>query len=121
MTAGAAGYDLFTPMPLALSTGLHKINLALKIELPPGTFGSLRCRSSLAAKGVSVEGGVIDDDYRGELKVLLRVRDTPLLVPKGHAIAQMVIQPYLKPEVEVFHRLSPTIRGEGGFGSTSFV
>lgn len=117
-TAGAAGYDLFTPMPLALSAGLHVIELALKIELPPGTFGSIRCRSSLAAKGMSVEAGVIDEDYRGEWKVLLRVRDTPLLVPRGSAIAQLIVQPYLKPEVEIIHCVSVTGRGEGGFGST---
>ena len=117
-TSGAAGYDLFTPMPLALSTGLHVIDLALKIELPSGTFGSIRCRSSLAAKGMSVEAGVIDEDYRGEWKVLLRVRDTPLLAPRGSAIAQLIVQPYLKPEVEVIHCVSATARGDGGFGST---
>ena len=127
-TAGAAAYDLFTPMPLALSTGLHVIDLQIKIQLPPNTFGSIRCRSSLAAKGVSVEAGVIDEDYRGEWKVLLRVRDQAVLVPQGHAIAQLIIQPYLTPEVEVFHyvednpivarALQKTERGSGGFGST---
>tara|TARA_Y100000817_G_scaffold309282_1_gene298179 strand:- start:15 stop:455 length:441 start_codon:yes stop_codon:yes gene_type:complete len=127
-TAGAAAYDLFTPMPLALSTGLHMIDLQLKIQLPPNTFGSIRCRSSLATKGVSVEAGVIDEDYRGEVKVLLRVRDQAVLVPQGHAIAQLIIQPYLTPEVEVFHcvednpivarALQKTERGSGGFGST---
>ena len=127
-TAGAAAYDLFTPMPLALSTGLHMIDLQLKIQLPPNTFGSIRCRSSLATKGVSVEAGVIDEDYRGEVKVLLRVRDQAVLVPQGHAIAQLIIQPYLTPEVEVFHcvednpivarALQKTERGSGGFGPT---
>ena len=127
-TKGAAGYDLFTPMPLALSTGLHKIDLQIKIQLPPNTFGSIRCRSSLAAKGVSVEAGVIDEDYRGEWKVLLRVRDQPVLVPKGHAIAQLIIQPYVVPDIQVFHyvednpiiarALQETERGSGGFGST---
>lgn len=118
-TTGAAAYDLFTPFPLALSEGLHKIDLRIKVELPKGTFGSIRCRSSLALKGVSVEAGVIDEDYRGILQVLLRVRsEHGILLPKGHAIAQLIIQPYLAPEVEVVHCVSETARGVKGFGST---
>lgn len=117
-TKGAAAYDLFTPEPLALSEGLHKINLQIKIQLPANTFGSIRCRSSLAAKGCSVEAGVIDEDYRGEVAVLLRTRDS-LVLPKGHAIAQLIVQPYLKPEVHVVDKINITERGEGGFGSTN--
>ena len=118
-TAGAAAYDLFTPFPLALSEGLHKVDLRIKIELPRGTFGSIRCRSSLALKGLSVEAGVIDEDYRGILQVLLRVRsEHGILLPKGHAIAQLIVQPYLAPEVEVV-TLTQTVRGENGFGSTN--
>lgn len=116
-TNGAAAYDLFTPEPLALGEGLHKINLKIKIQLPPNTFGSIRCRSSLAKKGCSVEAGVIDEDYRGEVAVMLRTRDS-LLLPKGHAIAQLIIQPFLKPIVKIVNSLDTTIRGIGGFGST---
>lgn len=116
-TVGSAAYDLFTPQPLALSAGLHKIPLKIKIQLPLNSFGNIRCRSSLAKQGVSVEAGIIDEDYRGEVKVLLRVRDT-LVVKKGHAIAQMIVQPYLKPEVVVVGSLGYSDRGEGGFGST---
>lgn len=116
-TKGAAAYDLFTPEPLALAEGLHKINLKIKIQLPVNTFGSIRCRSSLAAKGCSVEAGVIDEDYRGEVAVLLRTRDS-LMLPKGHAIAQLIVQPYLKPDVHVVDKIDSTQRGEGGFGST---
>ena len=119
-TTGAAAYDLFTPFPLALSEGLHKIDLRIKIELPRGTFGSIRCRSSLAVRGLSVEAGVIDEDYRGILQVLLRVRsEHGILLPKGHAIAQLIVQPYLAPEVEVVHCVNETVRGENGFGSTN--
>ena len=117
-TLGAAGYDLLTPKPLALPRGLHKIPLGIRIQLPPNTFGSIRCRSSLAVKGISVEGGVIDEDYRGEIAVLLRVHDETLLVPAGHAIAQLIIQPYLAPTVTVAESLLVTHRGTGGFGST---
>ena len=50
-TQGAAAYDLFTPEPLALQVGLNKVKLKIKIQLPPNTFGSIRCRSSLAKDG----------------------------------------------------------------------
>ena len=118
-TQGSAAYDLFTPEPLALETGLHKIPLKIKIQLPENSFGNIRCRSSLAKGGVSVEAGIIDEDYRGEVKVLLRVRKH-LVVPQGHAIAQMIIQPYLRPDVRVVNSLGYSDRGEGGFGSTDF-
>lgn len=118
-TQGAAAYDLFAPEPVALHVGLNKVKLKIKIQLPPNTFGSIRCRSSLAKDGITVEAGVIDEDYRGEVAVLLRSHDQICLYPKGHAIAQLIIQPYLKPDVEVVDKLDETIRGIGGFGSTN--
>lgn len=118
-TSGSAAIDLFAPFPLALQAGLHKIPLRVKIQLPPNTFGSIRCRSSLAKQDISVEAGVIDEDYRGELKLLLRVRSKALLVPKGHAIAQLIVHPYLKPAIEEAS-LDETKRGDGSFGSTDY-
>ena len=118
-TQGAAAYDLFTPEPLALQLGLNKVKLKIKIQLPPNTFGSIRCRSSLAKDGITVEAGVIDEDYRGEVAVLLRSHDQICLYPKGHAIAQLIVQPYLKPDVHVVDNLDETVRGIGGFGSTN--
>jgi deoxyuridine 5'-triphosphate nucleotidohydrolase len=103
MTTGSAGYDLYTPEDLVLDPGLHKIKLGICVHLPENTFGSIRCRSSLC---MSVEAGVIDEDYRGEVAVMLRVR-TPVKCPRGHAIAQLIVQPYLKPNIIVL-----------GFGST---
>lgn len=116
-TVGAAAYDLFTPTPLALQPGLHTISLKIKIELPPNSFGNIRCRSSHAKNCVSVEAGIIDEDYRGELKVLLRIRQ-PLVTEKGRAIAQMIVQPYMKPDVVVVDSLGYSDRGGGSFGST---
>ena len=115
-TPGAAAYDLLAPEPLALQVGLTKVPLRIKLKLPPNTFGSIRCRSSLAADGISVEAGVIDEDYGGELCVLLRSHDRTCLYPKGHAIAQLIVQPYLTPPV-----IQGTVDGRGGFGSTNTV
>lgn len=117
-SVGAAGFDLFAPTEVVLQKGLNKIKLRVRIQLPVNTFGSIRCRSSLAKDGISVEAGVIDEDYRGELVVLLRAHDRDVTYPKGHAIAQLIVQPYLKPDVVVVDSLNETIRGEKGFGST---
>ena len=117
-TPGSAGFDLYTPEDLTLDVGLHKIKLGICLNLPENTFGSIRCRSSLAKVGVSVEAGVIDEDYRGEIAVMLRVRQ-PIKCGKGHAIAQLIVQPYLKPNVIVIDDLDDTSRGDGGFGSTN--
>ena len=117
-TSGSAGYDLYTPIDLVLDPGLHKIKLGICLHLPDKTFGSIRCRSSLAKMGISVEAGVIDEDYRGEVAVLLRVR-TPVQCYRGHAIAQLIVQPYLSPNIIVIDDLDNTDRGSGGFGSTN--
>ncbi len=119
-TPGSAAFDLYTPEALALDPGLHKIKLGICLQLPENTFGSIRCRSSLAKVGVSVEAGVIDEDYRGEVAVMLRVR-TAVKCDRGHAIAQLIIQPYLKPDVIVIDDLDDTSRGSGGFGSTNLT
>lgn len=117
-TNGSAGYDLFAPCPLALNAGLHKIPLGFGIKLPRGTFGNIKCRSSLAAKDMSVEAGVIDEDYTGEISVLLRVRSQSLICPAGKAIAQLIVTPYRTPELYIVNHLEETARGNGGFGST---
>tara|TARA_B100001027_G_C16245141_1_gene321451 strand:- start:995 stop:1420 length:426 start_codon:yes stop_codon:yes gene_type:complete len=117
-TDGSAGYDLFLPHSIELSNGLNLIPLRIKIKLPPNTYGSIRCRSSLAMKGMSVEAGVIDEDYVGEIKVLLRTREIQMELMKGHAIAQLIVQPYLTPQVQEVTYLEKTDRGSSGFGST---
>jgi dUTP pyrophosphatase len=66
---------------------------------------------------MSVEAGVIDEDYRGEVAVMLRTRDKRL-VQAGYKIAQMIITPYAAPQVEEVDSLSDSERGAGGFGST---
>ena len=115
-TPHAAAYDVFTHKTLSLTPGLYSLPLGFKMQLPLDRWASLRCRSSLALIGCSVEAGVIDADYRGEVKLLLRVRE-PINIESGKAIAQMIILPYLTPSVTI-GRVDSTERGEGGFGST---
>ena len=92
------------------------------IELPEGFEAQIRPRSGLALKhGVTVLNtpGTIDCDYRGEIKVLLvNLGDAPFLLERGVRMAQLVIAPVARAEIEVAAELSDTSRKDGGFGST---
>ena len=69
--------------------------------------------------GITVGAGVIDADYRGEIKVLLiNLGDEPYYVQPGDRIAQMLIQPTMRPTITEMDLLPGTERGIGGFGST---
>lgn len=84
------------------------------IALPINTYGKLESRSSLAAKGLIVIGGVIDNDYEGEICVLLHnLSKMDITISKGARIAQLIVLPF------VGHFPAEDIqRGTGGFGST---
>ncbi len=91
-------------------------------EIPEGYVGLVYARSGLACKrGLAPANkvGVIDSDYRGEIKVALHNHSSdPQTIEPGERIAQMVVAPYLKCEYVESESLSETSRGEGGFGST---
>ena len=92
------------------------------MEIPEGYVGLVYARSGLACKrGLAPANkvGVVDSDYRGEIKVALHNHGKEAqTVEKGERIAQMVIAPYLSVNYEEADELSETERGEGGFGST---
>ena len=91
------------------------------MAIPEGNYGRIAPRSGLAAKhSIDVGAGVIDSDYRGEVKVLLfNLSDTDFEVKPGDRIAQLIIEKYTMTEIqEVEGKLDDTVRGEGGFGST---
>lgn len=124
-TVDSAGMDLkanidepFVLGPLErqiVPTGIH-------IQLPTGYEAQIRPRSGLAAKhGISVcnTPGTVDADYTGEIKVILiNLSNEKFVVNPGERIAQMVIAKYEKIEWKEVTELTPTERGEGGFGST---
>ena len=123
MTDGSAGYDLFAcDATLILPGKFCMITTGIAMEIPNGYVGLVFARSGLATtKGLRPANcvGVIDSDYRGEIKVCLYndsfdVRE----VNFGDRIAQIVIVPYIYPNLEVVENLSDTERGDGGFGST---
>ena len=124
-TDGAAGMDLcaFLKEPVTLEPLERKlIPTGLKIELPQGYEAQVRPRSGMAIKhGITLVNcvGTIDEDYRGELCVpVINLSNEEFTVLNGDRIAQMVISPVTKADIEVVEELSDTQRGEGGFGST---
>ncbi|MBX3275570.1 MAG: dUTP diphosphatase [Sandaracinaceae bacterium] len=124
-TEGAAGLDLAAALdaPLTLAPGARAaVPTGLAIQLPPGTEGQVRPRSGLAARhGVTVLNapGTIDEDYRGEVRVLLvNLGAEPYAIEPGERIAQLVVAPVTRVRCEEVGALDATERGVGGFGST---
>ena len=123
----AAGADLYACIdePVSIGCGETKmIGTGIAMEIPAGYVGLVFARSGLACKkGLAPANkvGVIDSDYRGEIKVALHNHNgfgDALTVEAGERIAQISIVPYLKAEFDVVDNLEDTERGEGGFGST---
>lgn len=124
-TDGAAGMDISAALsePIILAPGERSaIPTGLAIALPAGHEAQLRPRSGLALKyGLTLlnSPGTIDEDYRGEVKVILaNLGQEPVTLTDGMRIAQMVIAPVLHAEWMEVDDLPPSERGEGGFGST---
>ena len=122
-TAGAAGLDVVAAEDLTLRPGdRHAVATGFAIAIPPGFEVQVRPRSGLALKhGITCLNtpGTIDEDYRGEVKVILaNLGDEPFEVRRGERIAQLVPAPVLKAKFEEVAELDATGRGAGGFGST---
>jgi len=124
-TAESAGFDLSACLeaPLTVLPGeTAMIPIGIAVELPAGTAGMVYSRSGLASKhGVALINGVgvIDSDYRGELKVPLHNHSSvPYTIMPGDRVAQLVVTPVLLPELIEADELSDSVRGTGGFGST---
>jgi len=127
-TGGAAGMDLAACLasPLTLEPGgIARVPTGLQIALPAGHEGQVRPRSGLAARrGVTVLNapGTIDEDYRGEVQVLLVNHGSEAFtIEPGDRIAQLIVAPIAQVEIQTVENeaaLGGTERGEGGFGST---
>ncbi len=119
-TAGSAGYDLFADEDMKIEPGdIAKIALGLKVSLPPETCGQILPRSGFTTKkrGLVITG-TIDNDYTGELSVMMiNFGVEPLIIKKGMRIAQLVIISIVTPDVKLVEKLEETSR-IGGFGST---
>lgn len=117
----AAGYDLHSSEEITIKSGDRAlVSTGMAIAVPEGTYGRVAPRSGLAVKyGIDCGAGVIDADYRGEVKVLLfNFSKEDYQIHSGDRIAQLVLERIVNPPVEVVADLEDTLRGVGGFGST---
>lgn len=122
-TPDSAGMDLKASESVELLPGERKqVPTGIRMAIPKGYEGQIRPRSGLAWKtGLSIPNapGTIDSDYRGEIKVILiNLGHEMVKIAKGDRIAQLVISPVVRAELEACDHLDDTERGVGGFGST---
>lgn len=124
-TSGAAGLDLCAALsgPVVLAPGQHRLfPTGICVEIPDGFEGQVRPRSGLALRhGITVlnSPGTVDSDYRGELGVvLINHGPTPVEIKPLDRVAQLVIAPVVKVQLEVVATLSDSDRAAGGYGST---
>jgi dUTP diphosphatase len=118
---GAAGADLYANEAVTLGPGeRHAVATGLRVEIPPGHAGLVWPRSGLAVRhGIDTLAGVIDSDYRGEVRVVLvNHGQQPFTIEPGDRIAQLVVQKVERAVFTSASELAGSLRGEGGFGST---
>lgn len=116
----SAGYDLYAAEKMTIQPkdkGL--VSTGLSIKTPPGTYGQISPRSSLASKMIDIGGGVVDRDYTGIVKIIIyNLSNDVFVVNEGDRVAQLILQKIKTPPLAEVDELPSTKRGEGGFGST---
>lgn len=121
----SAGMDIYSSNEeeIIIRPGeVGKVPTDLKIEIPEGFFVAIYPRSSTGVKRqlmLANSTGIIDSDYRGEIKLFFyNFGKNEQVIKKNERLAQMVVQPYEKVEIQKVDDLYESERGEGGFGST---
>jgi len=118
---GSAGADLRASEPLVIAPGERAaVPTGLRLSIPPGHVGLVWPRSGLALRhGIDTLAGVIDSDYRGELRVVLvNHGEEPFAIAIGDRVAQLLLQRVERAVFLAGDSLDDTGRGQGGFGST---
>ena len=121
MTSGSAGYDLHSSKETVIAPYCRQlVATGIAITVPAGTYGQIAPRSGMSVKhSIDVGVGVIDEDYTGEVKVLLiNHSDKEYQIRTGDRIAQLILEQIKPPETKMTTESQPTIRGNKGFGST---
>lgn len=120
-TPGSAGFDLTaTSVSIDRQWGKITYGCGLAMEIPPGHVGLLFPRSSIHKLRLVLSNavGLIDSDYRGEIKAVFYGAHNGMTYKRGERFAQLVIMPIPEIEYEEADELSETSRGAGGYGST---
>lgn len=117
----AAGYDLYAIENYILKPNERKLfKIGLSMEIPSGLYGRIAPRSGLALKnGIDVLAGVIDEDYRGEIGVILiNLGSEDKAITVNDKIAQIIFENYTEVDFSESNNIQETLRGSGGYGST---
>ena len=111
----SAGLDLYSSIDVNIEVGsIKKINTGICISLPENSYRPIRDKSSLAAKGLLTLGGVIDNDYTGEIIVIMTFLIEPINIKQGQKIAQLVVFNTMYPEIKKVKFLKDTERNNKG-------
>lgn len=116
-----AGYDLYADEgQILLPNSCKLIKIGISISIPEGTYGRIAPRSGFSYKfGTMIGAGVIDKEYRGEIKVLVfNIGDKMIEINKGDRIAQLILEKISYADIVQVDDLDNTNRGDKGFGST---
>lgn len=120
----AAGYDLTSIDTITVAPGEVKlVATGIACALPHQTYGRIAPRSGMSVKtGLMINAGVIDEDYRGEIKICAQnPTQRPIEIVAGMRVAQMVIERVMYAETQEVEELPKTSRGACGFGSTGGI
>ena len=94
----SAGLDLYSSIDTNIEVGsIKKINTGIRVFLPENSYGSIRDKSSLAAKGLLTLGRVIDT---GEIIIIMTSLIEPIKIKKGQKIAQLIVSNIMYPEIK---------------------
>jgi dUTP pyrophosphatase len=129
-TDGSSGMDLTCPDEVMLARGnVTVINLGFALDIPEGYEVQIRPRSGFSVKypylRIANSPGTIDSDYTGEIGIIIHFdyteqHEMPVALERGDRIAQMVVCPVVKADIDIIDELKKTERGDGGYGSTGF-
>ena len=113
----SAGLDLYSSNDVCIEVGsIKKINTGICISLPEKYYGSIRDKSFLAAKGLLTLGGVIDNDYTGEIIIIMTSLIEPIKIKQGQKIVQLIVSNIMYPKIKLVKFLKSTERNDKGFG-----
>ena len=113
----SAGLDLYSSIDVNIDTNsIKKKNTGICIFLPENSYGFIRDKSSLAAKGLLKLGGVIDNDYTGEIIIIMTSLIEPIKIKKGQKLAQLIVSNISYPKIKLTKFLKDTERNNKGFG-----
>ena len=105
----SAGLDFYSSIDVNIHiNSIRKINTGIRVSLPENSYGSIRDKSSLAAKGMLTLDGVIDNDYTGGIIVTMTSLTESIKIKKGQKIAQLIVSNITYPEIKLVKSLKDT-------------